>query len=45
MQADVVIDARGHKCPWGIVEMKKRFRTMAGGQVIQLQSDDQVSAP
>lgn len=44
MHADATVDARGHKCPWGIVEMKKRFRTMAGGQVIELLSDDRVSA-
>lgn len=44
MDADVVVDARGKKCPWGIVQMKKAFKKDPATEVIALQSDDRTSA-
>lgn len=43
MQADVVLDCRGMKCPRPIVEMAKRMRKMQPGQVLELHADDPVA--
>ena len=43
MQAEVVLDCRGMKCPRPIVEMAKRMRKMQPGQVLELQADDPVA--
>ena len=43
MQADVVLDCRGMKCPRPIVEMAKRMRKMQPGQVLELYANDPVA--
>ena len=43
MQADVVLDCMGMKCPRPIVEMAKRMRKMQPGQVLELHADDPVA--
>lgn len=42
--AENVIDARGRRCPWGVVEAGKRFRELTSGTVLEIWSDDSVSA-
>ncbi len=44
MEVQEVVDARGRRCPWGIVEAGKRFRNLAAGTVLAIDSDDPVSA-
>jgi len=44
MKSDAIVDARGYKCPWGITQMKKVFKKQPDVRVIELQSDDRVSA-
>lgn len=43
MEVQEVVDARGRKCPWGIVEAGKLFRSSAAGTVLAIDSDDAVS--
>ena len=43
IQADVLLDCTGMKCPRPVVEMAKRMRRMETGQVVELLSDDPVA--
>ncbi len=39
--ADKVQDSVGQACPMPIVHMAKNIRAMAGGQVLEVQADDE----
>lgn len=43
MDADAVVDAKGMRCPRPIVEMAKRVRQMASGQVVEVWATDPVA--
>ena len=44
MQADAVLDAKGLLCPMPIVKLSQKMKTMAPGQVLEVQADDKGAA-
>jgi tRNA 2-thiouridine synthesizing protein A len=43
MQADIVLDCQGMRCPRPIVEMAKKMKGMEPGQVLELWATDVVA--
>ena len=45
IKADQLLDARGKSCPGPIIALRKAFKTLEVGQVLEVQATDPGSVP